>query len=100
MISSLILPIYLRLYSPLLGLGCFFSFLIIYTVGRTPWMGDQPVAKPLPTHRKNARTDIHALSGIRTHNPSVQASEGSSCLRQRGHCDRRPSFYTVSKLRR
>jgi hypothetical protein len=28
------------------------------------------------------------LSGIRTHDPSVRASEDSSCLRLRGHCDR------------
>jgi hypothetical protein len=28
------------------------------------------------------------LSEIRTHNPSVRASEDSSCLRPRGHCDR------------
>jgi hypothetical protein len=37
-----------------------FSFLILYTVGRTPWMGDQPVARPLPTRRttqtQNKRT--------------------------------------------
>jgi hypothetical protein len=26
------------------------------------------------------RTDIHASSGIRTHDPSVRASEGVSCL--------------------
>jgi hypothetical protein len=32
-------------------LTAFFSFLILYTVGRTPWTGDQPVARPLPTHR-------------------------------------------------
>jgi hypothetical protein len=44
--------IYLWLYSPLLGLGRFFSFLIFYTVGRTPWTGDQPVARPLPAHRR------------------------------------------------
>jgi hypothetical protein len=41
-------------------LGLFFSFLILYTVGRTPWTGDQPVARPLPTHRptqiQNKRT--------------------------------------------
>jgi hypothetical protein len=30
---------------------------------------------------------IHALIGIRTHDPSVRASEGSSCLRPRGYCD-------------
>jgi hypothetical protein len=28
-----------------------FGFLILYTVGRTPWTGDQPVAMPLPVHR-------------------------------------------------
>jgi hypothetical protein len=40
-------------------------------------------------HRINAHnTDIHALSGILTHDPSVRASEDSSCLRPRGHCDR------------
>jgi hypothetical protein len=29
----------------------FFSFLILSTVGRTPWAGDQPYTRPLPTHR-------------------------------------------------
>jgi hypothetical protein len=38
------------LYSPLLGLGRFFSFLILYTAGRIPWKGDQPIARPLPEH--------------------------------------------------
>jgi hypothetical protein len=37
-----------------------FSCLILYTVGTTPWTGDQPVARPLPTHRttqtQNKRT--------------------------------------------
>jgi hypothetical protein len=42
--------IYQWLYIPLLGLGRFFSFFIFYTVGRTPWTGDQPVTKPLPAH--------------------------------------------------
>jgi hypothetical protein len=50
------------LYSPLLGLGRFLSFLIFYTVGRTPWTGDQPFARPLPVHRtaqtQNKRTQI------------------------------------------
>jgi hypothetical protein len=43
--------IYLWLYTPLLDLGRFFSFLIPYTVGSAPWTGNQPVARPLPTHR-------------------------------------------------
>jgi hypothetical protein len=53
------LSLSLWLYSPL-DLGRFFSFLILYTVGRTPWTGDQPAARPLPTHRttqtQNKRT--------------------------------------------
>jgi hypothetical protein len=54
--------IYLWLYSPLLDLERFFGFMIFYTVGRTPWTGDQPIARPLPAHRtaqtKNKRTQI------------------------------------------
>jgi hypothetical protein len=37
---------------------------------------------------KAHKTDIHELSGIRNHDPSVPASEDSSCLRLRSHCDR------------
>jgi hypothetical protein len=44
----------------LLDLGRFFSFWNFYTVGRTPWTEDQPVARPLPTNRtaqtQNKRT--------------------------------------------
>jgi hypothetical protein len=40
----LLLLLLLWLYSALLGLGHFFSFLILYTVCITPWMGDQPIA--------------------------------------------------------
>jgi hypothetical protein len=39
-------------------------------------------------HKHRTNTDIHASIGFRTHDPSVRASEDSSCLRQRGHCDR------------
>jgi hypothetical protein len=53
------LSLSLCLYSPL-DLGRFFSFLILYTVGSTPWMGDQPVARLMSTHRtsqtQNKRT--------------------------------------------
>jgi hypothetical protein len=69
-----------------------FSFLILYTVSRTPWTGDQSVARPLPTHRttqtEKTHTGIHAVSGIRTYDPSVRASEDSSCFGPRGHRDR------------
>jgi hypothetical protein len=37
-----------------------FQFLNLYTIHRTPWTGDQPVARPLSTHRttqtQNKRT--------------------------------------------
>jgi hypothetical protein len=38
-------------------------------------------------HRINSHTDIHAPSGIRTHDPSVRESEDISCLRERSHRD-------------
>jgi hypothetical protein len=84
--------IYLSAYGSavrFLDLGCFFSFLILYTVGRIPCTGEQPVARPLPTHRtrqtQNKSTHIHALSRIRTHDPRVRASEDSPRLRPRDH---------------
>jgi hypothetical protein len=41
----------------MMNLGhCFYSFLIIQTVGRTLWAGDQPVASPLPT-QDNTNTE-------------------------------------------
>jgi hypothetical protein len=43
----------------LLGLDLSFSLLILYTVDRTPWTGDQPVARPLPTHRTTHRINAH-----------------------------------------
>jgi hypothetical protein len=53
-INGIYIPIYLSIYGCtvlLLDLGRFFSFLILYTVGRTSWTGNQPVARPLPNHR-------------------------------------------------
>jgi hypothetical protein len=51
------------------------------TDGMTHWMGDQPVARPFINkgqHKQNKRIhtpNIHALNGIRTHDPSVRESE-------------------------
>jgi hypothetical protein len=47
--------------------------------------------------QNNTNTDIHALSGIRTHDPRVQASEDTSCLRPRDHYDRLDIAYTANK---
>jgi hypothetical protein len=56
----------------------------IWRVGRTPWPGDQPEARPLPTQdnttQKNA--DTHACFNWDS-NPRSQCSSGrsSTCLR-------------------
>jgi hypothetical protein len=82
------------LYSTLLGPGLFFSFVIFFTqtVGLLGRVISPSQGRYLHTgqhkHRINAHTDIHALSGIRTYDPSVRASEDGSCLTPRGHCDR------------
>jgi hypothetical protein len=63
----------LRRYSPS-NFGHLFSFLILYTVGSTPWAGDQSVKRLLPTHTtqtQNKRTVIHVSSGARNHDSTV-----------------------------
>jgi hypothetical protein len=48
---------------PFVGPWPLFQFLDFYTVGRTPWMEDQTVARPLPAHRtaqtENKRTQTY-----------------------------------------
>jgi hypothetical protein len=63
----------------------FFIFLLSYTIGRTPWTGDQPVARPLPkytitqTQNKSTHTpNIHTISGIRTHDHGLRENEDRS----------------------
>jgi hypothetical protein len=46
-------------------------------------------------HRLNVYTDIHALNGIQTYDPSIRASADSSCLRPRGNCDRQQEHITA-----
>jgi hypothetical protein len=40
--------------------AAFFSFLILYTDGRTTWTSDQLVAKPIPAHRTTTQNRINA----------------------------------------
>jgi hypothetical protein len=52
--SEALTVIYPWLYSPC-GPWPLLQFLNLHAVGRTPWTGDQPFTRPLPTHRINAR---------------------------------------------
>jgi hypothetical protein len=45
------------------------------------------------------QTNIHVLSGIRIHDPSVRGSENSSFLRPCGHCDRPTIFMPNEKTK-
>jgi hypothetical protein len=57
----------------------FFSFVIFLHSGRTPWKGDQPVARPLPTHRttqtQNKRTHTQTSMPRVGFEPTIPASE-------------------------
>jgi hypothetical protein len=107
-ISNLCLSIYLSIYLPtydstviLLDLGWF--FLILYTAGMTPWTGDQPVARPLPIHRrtqtqnKSTQTSIRWVGFEPTTLTFERANEDSSWLTPFGQCDR-PFYVQVSQL--
>jgi hypothetical protein len=49
---------------PFVWLWPIFSSLILYTVGRTPWTGDQPVARPLPIHKTTETQNEHERDSI------------------------------------
>jgi hypothetical protein len=60
-------------------------FLILYTVGRTPWTGDQPVSRPLPTHttqtrNKRTETSMHRVG----FEPTIPAFEGAKTVHALG----------------
>jgi hypothetical protein len=64
-----------------------FQFFNLYTVGRTPWTGDQPVARPLPKHRLNAQSMPRV--GLETTTPVFERAKTVHALdRAAGHYDR------------
>jgi hypothetical protein len=102
---SIYLCMYLSIYLSndsiaLVDLDHFFSFIfLVYTqsVGHLS-RGIRPSqGRHLHTeqHKQNKLTQafMHDSSGIRIHDPSVKAGDGSSCLRPRDHSDRLPEFY-------
>jgi hypothetical protein len=91
-------------YSPLFGPGLSLSFVIFFTqtVGLLGGVSSPSQGRYLHTgqhkHRINAHTNIRALSGIRTHDPSVRAREDGSCLRTLGHCNQHIYIYMFHKF--
>jgi hypothetical protein len=79
-------------YSPYRTLAFLNGLLDPQTFGRTPWLGDQSNARPLPKHRttqhRETQTHIHAPSRIRTCDLNVQAVVDSTCLRPLSYSDR------------
>jgi hypothetical protein len=67
-------------------------FLNSYTYRQLVGLLDESARRKAATytgqHKHRINADIHAHSGIRTHDPSVRAEEDISCLRPRGHRDR------------
>jgi hypothetical protein len=63
-----------------------------FTDGMTLRTSGQPVARPLSKHKTTQTQNkyihipnIHALCGIRTHDPGFRASEEKTCLRPLGY---------------
>jgi hypothetical protein len=87
--------IYLMALQTLWNLA-FFSFLI-YTqlLGFLGWGINSSQGSYLHTvqHTHTHTPYIHALSGIRTHDPSVRSTEISSCLRPHGYRDRLSQYH-------
>jgi hypothetical protein len=83
------------LYSPLGPWPLIFQFHDHFPDCRTPWTSDLLVARPLLKHMTTQTqnkhihiSNIHALCGIRTHEPGFRASEDSAYLRSLGYRDR------------
>jgi hypothetical protein len=61
---SIYQSVYLWLYSSLLGLGLFQFIDLFYSVGRTPWTGDQSIARPLAAHRTAHKHKINTQTSM------------------------------------
>jgi hypothetical protein len=74
---------------PLWALAAF-QFADLFRIGRSDQLAGRPLPKcrTTPTQKNKYTLNIHALSAIGTHDHSVRAYEGSSCLRPLGYLDR------------
>jgi hypothetical protein len=55
-VMNLVPYYYSMALQPISGLGLLLGSVILYTIGRTPWTSDQPVARPLLT-QDNTNTE-------------------------------------------
>jgi hypothetical protein len=70
-----IISIIIMALQPFVGTRPLFQFiLIIYTVFRTPWTGDQPVARPLPTQRTTQTQNKKHTIQISMHWVGIEAT--------------------------
>jgi hypothetical protein len=96
---------FFRPLAPTLERNIISQFIDHFTDGRTPWTGDQLVARPLPKHRTTETQNkcihtpnIHVLCEIRTHDPFFRVSEDSTCLRPLGYRDRHRIYLLRSRF--
>jgi hypothetical protein len=77
---TIYLSIYLWFYSPFVGPWLFFSVLILYRVGRTPWTGDQPIARPLRTHRTTQTQNTRTQTSMQPTSPAFERAKAVHAL--------------------
>jgi hypothetical protein len=66
-----------------------FNLLILLTISRTPWRGDQPFASPLPTPTTQTQNKCRQTSMPRAGvEPTTLVFDRAKTVRPRGHCDR------------
>jgi hypothetical protein len=77
----------------LLGPGLFFIFLILYTVGRTPWTENQLVARPLPTCRTTQTQNKPTHVGFEPTIPAFERAKTVHALDRAGTVISKEVFY-------
>jgi hypothetical protein len=74
-------------------------FLNPKTVGMTPWKGDQPVARLLPTQETETQNKRRQTSmpwvGFEPTMPEFERAKTVHCLRPRGHCDQQTCLWVA-----
>jgi hypothetical protein len=80
-----------------------FSFLILYTFGRIPWTGDQPVARPLSIYRtkqtqNNQKQTSMPRKGFEPTNPVFERAKTVHSLDRAATVIGISEHYTMDKV--